>query len=213
MPQNSSTDSKEITSFKSSFQLSPFEKESAPCLCIPLVGTTNLSSWRLCKPQCPLVHKRVLDVKVLGVMEDGNGFTAAGKVQRWCLCRSVAHDSIGRDWNSVQWHWLRCDFSHSGRVRECRGNSWVRVKKGSGFCAWQKRSRNRLVVCCRGYAVYEMESSRGNRKREEYGWKDQTVLFVCVGWLEVSFRAWLLVKCEQLPVQKLRRIKRRRTLV
>lgn len=70
-PQNSSTDSKVITSFNRSFQLSPCDIPVSRRIVSILASTkTHLAAGGLGEPQRPPVGKRVLDIEVVLVVED-----------------------------------------------------------------------------------------------------------------------------------------------
>lgn len=78
MPQNSSTESKVMTSFKRSFQLSP-------CITIRIErpptynpGRSYLATWGLGEPESPLVLERVLDIEVVFVMEHSDVLVVLG---------------------------------------------------------------------------------------------------------------------------------------
>jgi hypothetical protein len=115
MPQNSSTESNEMTSFSKSFQLSPCGKSvsASPAHCGTTASSfrigvkTDLATWRFREPQGPFVEERVLDIEVVWIMEDGdwsarvNGrgaVIAAGSV-------STAGSILRRNGNGIQRDW------------------------------------------------------------------------------------------------------------
>lgn len=60
-----------MTSFRRSFQLSPYTRQFCGCISRSIVS--YLAARRLGEPESPLVLKRVLDIEVGLVVEDGDG--------------------------------------------------------------------------------------------------------------------------------------------
>lgn len=102
-----------MTSFSSSFQLSPYQS----CVSLPLScsqkAVTNLAGRWLREPQRPLVHERVLDVEVLRIVEDSDRIRL-----RWraTVCTIVRVAVWRRDGDRVE---RNLDFSHFCDLVEC----------------------------------------------------------------------------------------------
>lgn len=84
------------------------------------MSETYLSGGRLGEPESPLVHERVLDVEVLGVVENGDRLVGRGSDRGRCVL--IGHGVT-----------ILCDSRHGGLMFvERRGRGRKKDLKGGG---------------------------------------------------------------------------------
>ena len=104
-----------------------------------LSGVSYLATGGLGEPQSPFVHKRVLHVEVIGVVEDSNGITSLSLGDRSGVLVGHSRSTIFCDGSHSEWMWRgRRSSSESRRGENFRKAQIgaLHTKKGREIRAW-----------------------------------------------------------------------------